>query len=142
MDLSLALTSGRVLKYIPDMILCVLFFTVIYSCVFHVAAFYRCVFHYSFLRMCISCFTAFYGCVFLRRKEPAFSNYHLWEAVGFVVAFAYSGFLCTYIKICVLLGMLCLGMMGYFIVECRRRCDQEDAEIEARERERKTHMRY
>ena len=131
-DLSLALTSGRVLKYIPDNSLCsfLQLFTVVYF------------FFYSFLRTCISCFTAFYGCVFLRRKEPAFSNYHLWEAVGFVVAFAYSGFLCTYIKICVLLGMLCLGMMGYFIVECRRRCDQEDAEIEARERERKTHMRY
>ena len=52
------------------------------------------------------------------------------------VAFSYSGFLCTHIKICVLLGMLMLGMMGYFIVECRRRYQEEEMEEERERREK------
>ena len=86
--------------------------------------------------MYVCIFLAFYGCVFLRRKEAAFSNYCLWEALGMAVAFAYSGFLCTHVKICVLIGMLLLGMLGYFIVECRRRFEEEEIEEERERREK------
>ena len=31
-----------------------------------------------------------YGTLFRRNKEAAFSNYRLWESLGFVIAYAYS----------------------------------------------------
>lgn len=58
-----------------------------------------------------------YGTLFRRNKEAAFSNYRLWESMGFVVAYAYSTNLCAYMKCYVLLAVLILGVIGYAIVE-------------------------
>jgi hypothetical protein len=41
----------------------------------------------------------------------------MWESFGMIVAFAYDGFLCTYIKIYVCLGMLTIGILCYGVVE-------------------------
>jgi len=54
---------------------------------------------------------AYYGVLFLHNKEAAFSNYRLWESLGFVVAFAYQSFVVVQIKLYVLLGLLPLGMI-------------------------------
>ena len=37
-------------------------------------------------------FSALYGVLFPNKAEAAFSNYRLWESVGFVVAFSYGGY--------------------------------------------------
>ena len=50
-------------------------------------------------------------------EEAAYSNFRLWEATGSVVAYAYSPYLCTYIKLYILLGLLCFGMIGYSVIE-------------------------
>ena len=66
---------------------------------------------------------ALYGSIFSKTSEAAFSNYRMWESLGFIIAFAYSGFICTNIKIYVLTSVLILGMIGYYIVEWLHRLD-------------------
>ena len=65
---------------------------------------------------CLS-FAALYGVLFDSTKEAAFANYRLWEALGFVIAFGYSTFLCVSVKLYVLLGVLCASMLAYGAVE-------------------------
>ncbi|XP_055100247.2 protein unc-93 homolog A isoform X2 [Symphalangus syndactylus] len=60
---------------------------------------------------------ALYGVLFEKSKEAAFANYRLWEALGFVIAFGYSTFLCVRIKLYILLGVLSLTMAAYGLVE-------------------------
>jgi len=64
---------------------------------------------------------AFYGFIFKGQEEAGFSNYRLWESLGFTIAFAYSSALCTDAKLYVLLGILFCGMLGYLIIEFRER---------------------
>ena len=70
-------------------------------------------------------FTAFYGVLFPYVQEAAFSNYRLWESVGFTFAFAYSNFLCVWIKLTILVSVLGIGMTGYFLTEFRIRNSPE-----------------
>lgn len=63
--------------------------------------------------------TALYGVLFFNCQEEAFSNYRLWESLGFVIAFAYQGFVCVYVKLYVLLSVLVVGMGLYGVVEVR-----------------------
>lgn len=58
-----------------------------------------------------------YGTLFRRNKEAAFSNYRLWESVGFVIAYAYSTHLRARMKLYVLMAVLLAGVAGYVIVE-------------------------
>ena len=58
-----------------------------------------------------------YGTLFGNESEAAFSNYRLWESVGFVVAFAYSFYLCAAVKLYILTSVLVVGMLGYFAAE-------------------------
>ncbi|XP_070782346.1 protein unc-93 homolog A [Enoplosus armatus] len=60
---------------------------------------------------------ALYGVLFSRDKEAAFANYRMWESLGFVIAFAYSTFLCLEYKLYVLLAVLLLTVVTYPIVE-------------------------
>ncbi|XP_036918179.1 protein unc-93 homolog A [Sturnira hondurensis] len=60
---------------------------------------------------------ALYGVLFDRNKEAAFANYRLWEALGFVVAFGCSTFLCVSVKLYVLLGVLGASALAYGAVE-------------------------
>ena len=62
-------------------------------------------------------YTALYGTLFGSESEAAFSNYRLWESLGFVVAFAYSFFLCAAVKLYILTSVLVVGMIGYFSAE-------------------------
>lgn len=63
------------------------------------------------------CPAALYGVLFPRSKEAAFANYRMWESLGFVIAFAYSTFLCLEYKIYILLAVLVLTVITYPIVE-------------------------
>uniref|UniRef100_A0A8C3RFP7 Protein unc-93 homolog A n=1 Tax=Cyanoderma ruficeps TaxID=181631 RepID=A0A8C3RFP7_9PASS len=58
-----------------------------------------------------------YGILFEKHKEAAFSNYRLWESLGFVIAFGYSTKLQAYIKLYILLSVLVLSMVTYGAVE-------------------------
>ncbi|KAM6181779.1 protein unc-93 homolog A [Erethizon dorsatum] len=58
-----------------------------------------------------------YGVLFEKDKEAAFANYRLWEALGFVITFGYSTFLCVSTKLYILAGVLTLTMVAYGTVE-------------------------
>ncbi|XP_020039066.2 protein unc-93 homolog A isoform X2 [Castor canadensis] len=60
---------------------------------------------------------ALYGILFEKSKEAAFANYRLGEALGFVIAFGYSPFLCISTKLYILAGVLSLTMVAYGVVE-------------------------
>lgn len=60
---------------------------------------------------------ALYGVLFPRDKEAAFANYRMWESLGFVIAFAYSTFLCLEYKLYILLAVLVVTVITYPIVE-------------------------
>uniref|UniRef100_A0A673XUG0 Protein unc-93 homolog A n=1 Tax=Salmo trutta TaxID=8032 RepID=A0A673XUG0_SALTR len=60
---------------------------------------------------------ALYGVLFHDQKEAAFANYRLWEAVGYVIAFACSRFLCVNTKLYILMGVLLLSVALCFSVE-------------------------
>ncbi|KAJ1155109.1 hypothetical protein NDU88_007845 [Pleurodeles waltl] len=60
---------------------------------------------------------ALYGVLFDEHKEAAFSNYHVWNSVGFALSFGYSAALCIYVKLYILLSFLVLSMTLYGIVE-------------------------
>lgn len=60
---------------------------------------------------------ALYGSLFAANKDAGFSNYRLWESVGFLAAFALQTQLCIGSKLGILGGFLGLGLAGYFVVE-------------------------
>ncbi|KAL3858705.1 hypothetical protein ACJMK2_008966 [Sinanodonta woodiana] len=60
---------------------------------------------------------ALYGFLFTKNTEAAFANYRLWESIGFIIAFGYSGYLITRIKLYLCLAFLCVGMLFYGTVE-------------------------
>lgn len=60
---------------------------------------------------------ALYGVLFPRHKEAAFANYRMWESLGFVIAFAYSTFICLEHKMYIMLAVLLLAMVTYPVVE-------------------------
>ena len=62
----------------------------------------------------------FYGIIFKNNSEAAFSNYRMWESFGFIIAFAYSSFICTSIKLYILTSVLVIGMLGYLYIEYSR----------------------
>lgn len=61
-----------------------------------------------------------YGALFRRNKEAAFSNYRLWESLGFVIAYAYSTAICAKMKLYIVISVLALGTICYIIVEIRQ----------------------
>ena len=65
--------------------------------------------------------SALYGCVFTEEGGAAYSNFRMWHTAGLLVAFIYSGYLCVFVKLVVLLAMLALGMLGYMVVEFQER---------------------
>ncbi|XP_056283607.1 protein unc-93 homolog A isoform X3 [Pseudoliparis swirei] len=60
---------------------------------------------------------ALYGILFPREKEAAFANYRMWESLGFVIAFAYSTFICLEYKLYIVLAVLLLSAITYPMVE-------------------------
>ena len=85
-------------------------------------AFYIYIFLFQFRNYVILCvFTAYYGILFPSREEAAYSNFRLWESLGFIIAYAYSMYLCATVKIYILLSFLVIGMAGYISVEWKER---------------------
>jgi len=60
---------------------------------------------------------ALYGVVFPGASEAGFSNYRLWESLGFIINYATHGELCNTSKLYIVVGFLVAGMVGYYVVE-------------------------
>ena len=60
---------------------------------------------------------AFYGSIFAKDHEGAYSNYRLWESVGFLMAYILQTKICVFTKLWILSAFLLVGMIGYFVVE-------------------------
>ncbi|XP_052062455.1 protein unc-93 homolog A-like isoform X2 [Mytilus californianus] len=74
-------------------------------------------------------FNAFYGYLFFKDKVAAFSNRGLWESVGFIIAFAWSGYLVTNVKLGLCLGFLISGMTLYILVDVQNRKQRKQVKI-------------
>ncbi|XP_072024916.1 protein unc-93 homolog A-like [Amphiura filiformis] len=66
---------------------------------------------------------AFVGVLFPKDQEPAFSNLRFWQAIAYSLAFGFSipDFMCVSYMLRALLGILCLGMGLYYLLEWRIR---------------------
>ncbi|XP_038220754.1 UNC93-like protein [Zerene cesonia] len=64
---------------------------------------------------------AYYGILFPGREEAAFSNFRLWESVGYIIAYVISPHLRTSSKTYVLAVSMAVGVFLYFVVEYRDR---------------------
>jgi hypothetical protein len=61
--------------------------------------------------------TALCGLLFPGKEESGYANFKLWEATGSVLTYAYSPYLCTDMKLYILMGILCMGIVCYLIIE-------------------------
>jgi len=80
--------------------------------------------------------SALYGVYFSDNQEPAFSNYRLWESLGFVVAYAYSNALCVRVKLIILLIVLGIGTIMYLASEFVNRVRNKEISLSSEEGER------
>lgn len=64
-----------------------------------------------------SAFLALYGVLFESDEEAAFSNYRLWESLGFIVAYILQTQTAIFAKLWVVLAVLMTGMGGYLTIE-------------------------
>ena len=60
---------------------------------------------------------ALYGVIFDGDEEAAFSNYRLWESMGYIFAFVLQTQVCVYTKLWAVLIVLLTGMVGYLYIE-------------------------
>lgn len=58
-----------------------------------------------------------YGVLFKENQNAAFSNFRLWESLGFAISYGYSNYFCTSTKLNLLLIFLTIGMIGYALIE-------------------------
>lgn len=69
---------------------------------------------------------ALYGALFASQEEAAFSNYRMWESLGFVVAFITSSLgVCVFPMIIGTIVFLGFGMLGYAAVEYMEHNDKK-----------------
>jgi len=73
---------------------------------------------------------ALYGVIFEGDEEAAFSNYRLWESLGFIFAYVLQTQVCVYSKLWAVLIVLLTGMVGYLYIELQewRRKKQQSSE--------------
>ena len=62
-------------------------------------------------------FAALYGVLFESDEEAAFSNYRLWESLGFIFAYILQTQVCIYSKLWVIIAVLGVGILGYLAIE-------------------------
>ena len=62
---------------------------------------------------------AFYGALFVKNDEAAFSNYRLWESIGFVIFYIITPYIRIRIALIILLIFLTAGLTGYGLTEYR-----------------------
>lgn len=63
-------------------------------------------------------FVALYGVLFTGQEVTGgFSNYRLWESMGFLISYILQTQVCVVAKLWILIGTLVVGMTGYLTVE-------------------------
>lgn len=81
----------------------------------------------------IRIFLALSGILFPGKEEASYSNFRLWESTGSVITYAYSPYLCTDVKLYLLLGLLLIGATGYTVVEyLQYKNNSEDGDVKAK----------
>ncbi|KAF8793239.1 uncharacterized protein LOC129969394 [Argiope bruennichi] len=60
---------------------------------------------------------AFYGVLFKKDEEAAFGCYYVCNSMGWLIPFTISDYICTSVKIYILLTVSTLGILGYLITE-------------------------
>ena len=68
---------------------------------------------------------ALYGVLFENDEEAAFSNYRLWEGVGYIIAYGLGPQVCIEAKLYVLLAVIIVAMVGYFVIEINERREKD-----------------
>jgi len=58
-----------------------------------------------------------YGVEFNTSTDAAFSNFRVWEALGFAIAYGYQSFLTTRVKLYILMGVISVSYIGYTWLE-------------------------
>jgi len=66
----------------------------------------------------------FYGSLFRKNKEAAFSNYRLWEAFGYTLSYVTTTYICMRTKLILLSFLVLLSFIGYVFCEYRYRNTQ------------------
>ena len=61
------------------------------------------------------------GHVFPSRQEPAFANIRMFEAMGFMVVYLYSSYICQTTRLYIVAGWLTFSIILVMIVEVRIR---------------------
>ncbi|XP_055939287.1 UNC93-like protein [Argiope bruennichi] len=84
---------------------------------------------------------AFYGVIFKKNEEPAFSNFYFWSSLGFSVAYAYSDILCTAVKIYILVTLLLLSIAAYIGVEFKHSCSKTERNLNIQQLECRVQMK-
>lgn len=64
---------------------------------------------------------AFYGVIFPGESEAAFSNYRLWESLGYIFTYVGSSTTCLGVKLSNVLVSLIFGIIGYYVIEVLER---------------------
>jgi hypothetical protein len=62
----------------------------------------------------------------------------MWESIGYTLAFAYSSYICTNVKLYILLSVLGAGMIGYTVIEIKEHKRQRNISREMGEDPDKT----
>lgn len=84
-----------------------------------------------------------YGILFHDKKEEAFSNFRLWESLGFAISYAYSSTLCCNTKLYLLIVYLTIGLLCYVLLEIfnrkskKKNNDEKNEEKEDQDIDRK-----
>ncbi|KAK2161859.1 hypothetical protein LSH36_108g01118 [Paralvinella palmiformis] len=74
--------------------------------------------------------TGLFGVLFADNKEPAFAGLKMTQAFGVTVLFAVSEYLCTYVKLILLLIFAILGILGLAVLEFRLKKENDDKKAE------------
>ncbi len=74
-----------------------------------------------------------YGVLFNSNQEAAFANFRLWESLGFAISYAYSSYICTRMKLNLLIFYLSFGLLSYLIIELseyrKKNTNERDASL-------------
>ena len=62
-------------------------------------------------------------------KEAAFSQFKLWQATGCIISFSCGNYMCTDIKIYILVGFLITGIFGYILAQISQRRNNTFLEV-------------
>lgn len=71
--------------------------------------------------------------MFPGREEAAFSNFRLWESVGYIIAYVISPYMRLSEKTYLMLFMMIVGVILYFTVEYREYKSKKRLEIKKKE---------